>query len=197
MKNVLTTLWEIFINIFRNLSSVIYDIIIIALLPIIDIFKNIIKELANSLNIKFDINKKIIIDILDRSEKVLNISILIYYILLILLEIALTISILDGTIKNYNFLELLVTTIFTILITIYLVNIINRKKKQKNFSIIIYIQILFLLPLMTAYWIANIEGHDIILKNINADQWCNIFNSIIIYVSGCIIGFSNYLKAEK
>ena len=197
MKNVLATIGEIFRNIFCNLFSVIYDAIIIVLLPIIEVIKTIVKLLTNSLNITFNINKKIIIDVLDRCEKVLNISIVFYYIMLIILEIILTLNILNGAIKNYNFPELLILTIFTILITIYIVNIINKKSNSKKFNIITYIQILYLLPLITAYWIASIEEHDIILKNINADQWCNIFNSIIIYVSGCIIGFSNYLKTEK
>ena len=88
----------------------------------------------------------------------------------------------------------MIITIFTILITIYLVHILNNKFNSKNFNIATYIQILYLLPLIVVYWIANIEGHDILLKNINADQWCNIFNSIIIYVSGCIIGLSGYFK---
>lgn len=197
MKNILTTLWEVFKSIFSNFLSIIYDAIIIVILPFIDVLRTIVKILTTSLNITFNINKKSILNVLDRCEKVLNISIVFYYIMLILLEISLTLSILNGTIKNYNFSELLVLTIFTILITIYIVNIINKKSNSKKFNIITYIQILYLLPLITAYWIASIEGHDIVLKNINADQWCNIFNSIIIYVSGCIIGFSNYLKTEK
>lgn len=197
MKNVLTILWEIFTNIFNNLLSIIFDIVLIVFLPLIDVLKIIAKAITSSLNITFNINKKNFLKILDRCEKVLSISIFIYYIMLIILEISLTLSILNGKIINFNFIELLILTIFTILITIYLVNIINEKSNSKKFNIFTFIQILYLLPLITAYWIASIEGHDIILKNINADQWCNIFNSIIIYVSGCIIGFSNYLKTEK
>lgn len=197
MKNVLTILWEIFTSNFNNLLSIIFDIVLIVFLPLIDVLKIIAKAITSSLNITFNINKKNFLKILDRCEKVLSISIFIYYIMLIILEISLTLSILNGKIINFNFIELLMLTIFTILITIYLVNIINEKSNSKKFNIFTFIQILYLLPLITAYWIASIEGHDIILKNINADQWCNIFNSIIIYVSGCIIGFSNYLKTEK
>ena len=136
MKNILTTLCKIFTNIFNNLLSIIFDVVLIVFLPLINVLKIIAKALTSSLNITFNINKKNFLKILDRCEKMLNISILIYYIMLITLELSLTLSILNGKIINFNFIELLILTIFTILITIYLVKIINEKSKSKKFTTI-------------------------------------------------------------
>lgn len=197
MNNFIIKVLNKIATIIIKFAKLITNIVLIIFLPFIDTLTPIIRKIINYLNKNFKIDIDFVIKILDKCEQVLNISIILYYLLLLTLEMALTINILNGVIPNYDFISLFILTMFTVLITIYLVNIINKKKKSKKTNIITYIQILYLLPLITAYWIASIEGHDIILKNINADQWCNIFNSIIIYVSGCIIGFSNYLKTEK
>lgn len=178
----------------KNLLNIIYNTFIVVLNPFFEISNQITRELCKNIQNNLKIDTKKIIKILDNAEKLVIASSIFYYILLVLVEIVLTLSILLGKIPIIKFELLMIITIFIILITIYLVHIFNNKFNSKNFNIATYIQILYLLPLILVYWIANIEGHDILLKNINADQWCNIFNSIIIYVSGCIIGFSGYLK---
>lgn len=181
-------------NILSKIRKIFFNTIIIVINPFFEISNQITRELCKSIQNNFKINTKAIIKILDNAERLVITSSIFYYILLVLVEIVLTLSILLGNIPLIKFELLMIITIFTILITIYLVHILNNKFNSKNFNIATYIQILYLLPLILVYWIANIEGHDILLKNINADQWCNIFNSIIIYVSGCIIGFSSYFK---
>lgn len=190
MKNPL----NFFLYILSSVTSFVFNTLIVILNPFFEIANQITREICKIIQNKSKIDTKAIIKILDNSERLVIASCIFYYILLVLMEIVLTLSILIGIIPLIDFELLVIITIFTILITIYLVHILNNKFKSKKFHIATYIQILYLLPLILAYWVANIEGHDIVLKNINADQWCNIFNSIIIYVSSCIIGFSGYFK---
>lgn len=51
--------------------------------------------------------------------------------------------------------------------------------------------------MMAAFWIAYIEGKNLYLSNLNADNWISLFGTIILYFSGCFIGLITLYKTEK
>ena len=182
---------KIILNTINDLLKSIYSIIVSLFYPVLDVLSDVISILNDTLGINL---KKILKITVRRINNTITHSLIIYYFILLCFEIYLLIKVLLGKIQFYSFETLLAYSIVLILYNCIFVVFLNKNYKSKNFSYIIYFQILFLLPLGIVHWIANIEGHTLYLNNLNSDQWISIFNTIIIYFSGCLIGIVTLYK---
>ena len=181
IKNFLNTLSEAFISVIYPIAEAVLDFSKL-LVNIIGIQSALISNVLNKSIIKF---------------KNISFSFIIYYIILLFTEIYMLTNVLLGIIYYFDFINLFIYTMIILFFNLIFVLFLNKHYKSKKFNYIIYFQILFLLPLIVAYWVANIEGHNLYLKNLNSDQWISLFNTIIIYFSGCLIGIITLYKNNE
>lgn len=186
------------------------------MIKIISIFKNILIKAISSIVLPFadaiQVIANLVSKILDIEYEQLNkmtegldviikknmyYSLIVYYLFLLIMEIYILINILGGKITYYSFWDLSIYSFSFISYTFIFVIFLNNRFKSRNFNFIIYFQLLFLLPLGVVYWVACIEGHTIYLKDLNSDQWISLFNTIIIYFSGCLIGIITLYKNKE
>lgn len=182
MKNILKALKEVFIVIFQ-----------ILFLPIIDCVDSLLKNFYDEKNI---LTNKVFIFTKNTFDKIYSVTLVVYYLLLLLTQIVAFFQIVSGKISCLDFRNLLIVSFAILIFNIVFVHFLNTHFKLKKTIYIIYFQLLFFLPILIVYWIACIEGHEIFLINLNADQWISVFNNMIIYLSGCIIGISNLYRAD-
>lgn len=187
MKSIISILKNILINTFSSIA-----------LPLIDTIQVMANLVSEILNVEYEQLNKMTKDLdIIIIKKNMYYSLIIYYLFLLIIEIYILINILGGRITYYSFFTLLSYSFIFITYTFIFVIFLNNRFKSRNFNFIIYFQLLFLLPLGVVYWIANIEGHDIYLKYLNSDQWISLFNTIIIYFSGCLIGIITLYKNKE
>lgn len=186
MKSIISIFKDILIKIFSSI-----------VLPLADTFQVVANSITKTLNLEYkQLNKTTkVLDIV--IKKYMYYSLIIYYLFLLIMEIYILINILGGKITYYSFWDLSIYSFSFISYTFIFVIFLNNRFKSRNFNFIIYFQLLFLLPLGVAYWIACIEGHTIHLKDLNSDQWISLFNTIIIYFSGCLIGIITLYKNKE
>lgn len=171
-------------------------IIISSVYPIIEVTSNICINISKAMGINYK-QFNTLLNILKKDiKRTISISFTIYYLALCSFEIYMFITILYGKIKYYGFSTLSLYTILVIIFSFIFVMFLNKNYKSNKFNYLIYFQLLFLLPLFMTYWVANIEGHDLYLENLNANQWISVFNAIIIYFSGCLIGLITLYKSK-
>lgn len=188
---------ENFREILNNISNTISTILLSSAIPVIDLFIDVNKTLLDAFGLNYKIIDKISQIIIKNIKKTATISLFLYYIILLISELYILIKVLYGKIQYFDFLTLFIYTVVILLFSLIFVSFLNKNYKSKKFNYLIYFQILFLLPLGAAYWIANIEGHDLYLKNLTSDQWISLFNTIIIYFSGCFIGLVTLHKSKE
>lgn len=177
-----------YINLINNAITSIIISFIYPVMEVIDNFVSIVFSIFEADYSKYN-------DFLIKNLKTnIKVSFIIYYLMLVITEIVILGEILGGEIKYYEFSSLIIYTIIILIFSLVFVIFLNKNYKSKSFNYIIYFQILFLLPLIVVYWIANIEGHNLYLKDLNSDQWISLFNTIIIYFSGCLIGIVTLYK---
>lgn len=186
MKSIISILKNILINLLSTIT-----------LPLVDTIQVMVNLVFELLNIEYEQLNKMTKDLDIIIKKNMYYSLIIYYLFLLTMEIYILINILGGRVTYYRFWILLSYSFIFITYTFIFVIFLNNRFKSRNFNFIIYFQLLFLLPLGVVYWIANIEGHDIYLKDLNSDQWISLFNTIIIYFSGCLIGIITLYKNKE
>lgn len=182
------------ISIFKDLLIKIFSSII---LPLADTFQVVANLITKTLNLEYEQLNKMTKELDIVIKKYMYYSLIIYYLFLLIMEIYILINILSGKITYYSFWDLSIYSFSFISYTFIFVIFLNNRFKLRNFNFIIYFQLLFLLPLGVVYWIACIEGHTIYLKDLNSDQWISLFNTIIIYFSGCLIGIITLYKNKE
>lgn len=192
--NLLT---EILRNIISIIKEIIFTFLSSALLPLLEVFQ----ELVNNIREIFEIEQKLISKIQKAIQRNLKsniyFSLAIYYIILVSLEIIMLVKLLNGMITYYDISILISFTFLVLLFSFVFSFFLNKHFKTSKFSYLIYFQLLFLLPIVMTHWIANIEGHNIYLQYLNSDQWISIFNTVIIYFSGCLIGIVTLYKTNE
>ena len=193
MKDIFKNVKEIFYNIAYILITIIYSVI----MPICDTLTEILKPFYEILDINFKFVNKVGLYIAKNLKKTMHISLIIYNSILLVLEFYMLMKVLQGEIIYYKFSDLFFYTLITLLFSVIFVLFLNKNYKSKKFSYFIYFQILFLLPLILVYWIANIEGHTLYLKDLDSNQWISLFNTIIIYFSGCFIGLITLYRTKE
>lgn len=186
MKSIISILKNILINTLSTIT-----------LPLVDTIQVMVNLVFELLNIEYEQLNKMTKDLDIIIKKNMYYSLIIYYSFLLTMEVYILINILGGRVTYYRFWILLSYSFIFITYTFIFVIFLNNRFKSRNFNFIIYFQLLFLLPLGVVYWIANIEGHDIYLKDLNSDQWISLFNTIIIYFSGCLIGIITLYKNKE
>lgn len=186
MRSIISILKNILINMFSSIT-----------LPLADTFQVVANLVSKILNIEYEQLNKMTKELDIIIKKNMYYSLIIYYLFLLIMEIYILINILGGKITYYSFWTLLSYSFAFITYTFIFVIFLNNRFKSRNFNFIIYFQLLFLLPLGVVYWIASIEGHNIYLKDLNSDQWISLFNTIIIYFSGCLIGIITLYKNKE
>lgn len=192
MKNIFKNVKEAFYNITDILIITIYSVI----MPICDTLIEILKPFYEILDINLKFVNKIGIYITKNLKRTMHISLIIYNLILLVLEFYMLMKVLQGEIIYYKFYTLFFYTLITLLFSIIFVLFLNKNYKSKKLNYFIYFQILFLLPLILVYWIANIEGHTLYLKDLDSNQWISLFNTIIIYFSGCFIGLITLYRTK-
>lgn len=182
----------------RKIILIFKDILINAVpsifLPFLDTIQVVANLITKTLNLEYEQLNKMTKELDIVIKKYMYYSLIIYYLFLLIVEIYILINILGGKITYYSFWDLSIYAFSFISYTFIFVIFLNNRFKSRNFNFIIYFQLLFLLPLGVVYWIASIEGHTIYLKDLNSDQWISLFNTIIIYFSGCLIGIVTLYK---
>ena len=181
----------------KELTSTLLEALISAIYPIIEVLSEISKLLVNIVGIQSSLISNILNESIISLKKNIRFSLIIYYIILLSTEVYMLIKVLLGIIYYFDFSTLFIYTTIIMFFNLIFVLFLNRHYKSKKFNYIIYFQILFLLPLIVVYWVANIEGHNLYLKNLNSDQWISLFNTIIIYFSGCLIGIITLYKNRE
>lgn len=184
-------------SIISNLKNILINLLSTITLPLVDTIQVMVNLVFELLNIEYEQLNKMTKDLDIIIKKNMYYSLIIYYLFLLTMEIYILINILGGRVTYYRFWILLSYSFIFITYTFIFVIFLNNRFKSRNFNFIIYFQLLFLLPLGVVYWIANIEGHDIYLKDLNSDQWISLFNTIIIYFSGCLIGIITLYKNKE
>lgn len=188
-------------KIISNFINILINAVSSIVLPLADAIQVVANLVSKVLNVEYEQLNKMTkrLDVI--IKKNMYYSLIVYYLFLLIVEIYILINILGGKITYYSFWDLSIYSFSFISYTFIFVIFLNNRFKSRNFNFIIYFQLLFLLPLGVVYWIASIEGHTIYLKNLNSDQWISLFNTIIIYFSGCLIGiitlYKNNSEANK
>ena len=193
MKDIFKNVKEIFYTLADILITVIYS----AIMPICDTLTEILKPFYEILDINFKFVNKIATNITKNLKRTMRISLFLYNLILLILEFYMLMKVLQGEIIYYKFSDLFFYTLITFIFSAIFVLFLNKNYKSKKFSYFIYFQILFLLPLILVYWIANIEGHTLYLKDLDSNQWISLFNTIIIYFSGCFIGLITLYRTKE
>lgn len=125
-------------------------------------------------------------------------SLLILYIILSLVEILILSNIFLGRIL---FIPISIFIPVTLIITIFHVSfiyfLIKNKEHNSLIKSIVIIQLLLVFPFLLAYWVVSINGATFYLNTLTADQWISIYNTAIIYISGCILGTAVMFKPYK
>lgn len=192
--NLLT---EILRNIISTFKEILFTFLSSAFLPLLEVFQ----ELVINIREIFEIEQKLINKIQKAIQRNLKsniyFSLAIYYIILVTLEIIMLINLLKGKITYYDISTLISFSFLVLLFSFIFAFFLNKHFRTSKFSYLIYFQLLFLLPIVMTHWIANIEGHNIYLQYLNSDQWISIFNTIIIYFSGCLIGIVTLYKTNE
>lgn len=193
MKKITNNIYRIVYSLIDIITSTVLSVIF----PIADLVLNFCNNLTDILGVNLKAIENFSNLIRKNIVKTTQNSLVIYYLILVISEIYMFIKVIQGKIVYYNFSTLLIYTLIIILFSLIFVFFLNKNYKSDKFNYIIYFQILFLLPLIFVYWIANIEGHILYLKDLTSDQWISLFNTIIIYFLGCLIGLITLYKNNK
>ena len=185
------------IKIFKETSLLLNETIVSVFMPLLDVFASIINNLEGTLIHESNTLIKLLKRINVNAKKCSKTSAILYQIFLFIYEIFLFYKIAQGEIEYINLNIIFCKTILILIFSISFIVLMQKNYKNSRYSYIVYSQLLLLMPLIIVYWVSYIEGKTIYLKNLNADQWISIFNTIIIYFSGCFIGLAAMYKAEK
>lgn len=186
----------IFLSI-KKLCNIIFESIVSLFLPILDVLINIINTMADTLIEESKIIIKISKYIRDNTKKYAKISVFLYQGILFGCECIWFYQIVQGRIEYTSFEVIISNTIMILIYGIAFIVLIQKNYKNSSYSYFVYAQLLLFVPLIMVYWITFIEGKTIYLRNLNADQWIAIYNTVIIYFSACFIGLVGMYKAEK
>lgn len=193
MKRVINDIKKIIYLALKVFSSTMLSLSI----PIADSINEIFKVFGKSLKLSNIYYDKLYLKVTKFIKRDFTLSLLLYYIIMLISEIYFFVKILAGRIQYYTFESMILYTLLVIVFNTIFIIFLNKHFKSRNFNYIIYLQILFCLPLLFVYWVANIEGSTIELKNLSSDQWISLFNTIIIYFSGCIIGIATLYRTKE
>ena len=184
-------------KLFQEIGLILRQTISSAFLPILNVLASVVQLLIELQEEQVKSVYKIIKDVQDNSKKYARLSATIYQVLLFIYEAFLFYKIVQGRI-DYTSFDIIISYTFAIItFSVAFIMLMQKYYKSSNYSYIVYAQLLLLMPLIIVYWVTYIEGRTIYLKNLNADQWIAIFNTIIIYFSGCFIGLVGMYKNEK
>lgn len=181
----------------KKVLNLLWSLVKSAFLPIIKTLLLVLEVIFEAFNYESETVKKIIDKISKELKRLFKITFAIWYTILILSEAGMLLSICQGNIQFYEFNILFSYTIIILGCSFGLIKMLRKNSGNLNFNYVIYIQILILLPMMAAFWIAYIEGKNLYLSNFNADNWISLFSTIILYFSGCFIGLITLYKTEK
>lgn len=181
----------------QKLCNIILESIISLFLPVLDVLASVINTMADTLIEESKIIIKTSKFIRNNAKKYAKISVILYQIILFGCECIWFYRIGQGKIEYTNFEVIISNTIMMLIYGIAFIVLMQKNYKNSNYSYVVYAQLLLFLPLIMVYWITFIEGKTIYLRDLNADQWIAIFNTVIIYFSACFIGLVGMYKAEK
>lgn len=181
----------------KKVLNLLWSLVKSAFLPIIKTMLLVLEVILYAFNYENKTVKKTIDKISKELKKLFKITFAIWYLILILSEIGMLLGVCQGNIQFYEFDILLSYTIIILGCSFGLIKMIRQNPNNLYFNYIIYIQVIILLPMMAAFWIAYIEGKDLYLANLNAENWISLFGTIILYFSGCFIGLITLYKTEK
>lgn len=168
-----------------------------AVLPILDEIVNILNILSDAINEESKAITKFSNLIIKSAKNYAKTSLILYYVVMFFVEFIMFYKIAQGNILYIGFNDLFSYTIIVVIFSLILVKLTRKYFKGNDINYLIYAQLLLFVPLIMVYWVASIEQKCIVLKDLNADQWIAIFNTIIIYFSGCLIGLVSMYKTEK